>query len=65
MRPLARLFIYAMWPPEAHKFDTSGVVDSAAAFKCNGYGFESLQEEYFDTGRAGGLVCKHKSVHLA
>ena len=23
MRPLARLLIYSIWPPEAHKFDTS------------------------------------------
>ena len=25
MRPSARLLIYAMWPPEAHEFDTPDV----------------------------------------
>ena len=25
MRPSARLLIYAMWPPEAHEFETPGL----------------------------------------
>ena len=31
-----------------HQFDTAGVVDSAAAFKCNSYGLEYLLARYID-----------------
>ena len=30
MRPSARLLIYAMWPPEAHEFDTPALRDNVA-----------------------------------
>ena len=29
MQPLARLLACAMWPPQAHEFDTPGVIDKA------------------------------------
>ena len=46
MRPSERLLICTMWPPEAHEFDTPGVVVIAAALQSVNLGLFPLVESY-------------------